>query len=703
MEKKRVVKIAPCAGFCFGVKRAVEKAQNELELYKGKNVYSYGNIIHNKEVIGKLKEKGLKTITSLEEISETENIHLIIRAHGVGEEVYKAAKEKSIDLADATCPYVAKIQKTVSEYKIDHNIIIVGKKEHPEVIGINGWCDNKAIVIRNLSEAYQLKSQRDKDKNKFLVVAQTTIQKELFKEISSYIESEFSHTTIVNTICRATSDRQKGCKKIAEEVDYMIVIGDKSSSNSKELFEIASQNCKNSIFIEKISQLPLKNVAIYNRIGIAAGASTPDYAIEEVFDKMSEKFEGQSMMDFMDEIEKSLKLPRNGEMITGTIHQVTDKEIIVNLGCKKDGVIPLSEITMEGEQKLTELFNEGDEVQAKVIKNDDGDGNILLSRKKLEAGEHWDEIIAAYDNGELIEVSVVRQVNGGVIAIYKEVQGFIPLSQLSDKYIEDSKEYIGQTFDVRVTRVDQRRGKAVFSRKQHLADERKKIIQEIWSKVSEKDIVKGTVMRFTDYGAFVDIGGVDGLLHISEISWGKLKHPKEVLELGQELDVMILSMNEENGKISLGLKQTTPEPWTTIDDKYAVGDVVSGKVVQIKEYGCFIELEPGLDGLVHISEIGHKRVGNINEELVLGEEVSAKILEIDKEKKRISLSIKEITPAPQEEGSYDDVTKEVAEAEDELVVTEEIMAGDSTGEGSETLEKHLDVDEPKDESEEPLY
>jgi 4-hydroxy-3-methylbut-2-enyl diphosphate reductase len=362
------------------------------------------------------------------------------------------------------------------------------------------------------------------------------------------------------------------------------------------------------------------------------------------------------MLDFMEEIEKSLRLPRGGELVTGKVHQVTEKEIIVNLGCKKDGIIPLSEITVEGDQKLTDLFAEGEEITAKVLKTDDGDGTILLSKKKLEATEHWEEINKAFEDKTLIDVNVVRQVNGGVIAAYKEVQGFIPLSQLSDKFVENPAEFVGQTLTVKVSRVDARRGKAVFSHKAKLVEERQKALEEVWSNINVGDIVEGKVMRFTDYGAFVDIGGVDGLLHISEISWGKLKHPQEVLEIGQVVNVKILSMNTEKGKVSLGLKQTTPEPWTVIDENYQVGQVVKGKVVQIKEYGCFVELEPGLDGLVHISEVSHKRVSNINDELKVGDEVEAKILEIDKDRKRISLSIKETLEAP--------VAEEVAETEE---------------------------------------
>ena len=285
---------------------------------------------------------------------------------------------------------------------------------------------------------------------------------------------------------------------------------------------------------------------------------------------------------------------------------------------------------------------------------------ILLSKKKLEVNEHWNEIVEALENKSIINVKVVKQVNGGVIAAYKEVSGFIPLSQLSDKYVENAEEFIGQELPVRVTRVDQKRGRAVFSHKIILTEEKEQRMKEVWDKLQVGDIVEGTVMRFTDYGAFVDLGGIDGLLHISEISWGKLKHPQEVLSIGDKVKVKILSMNDEKGKISLGLKQTTPEPWSVINEKYQIGQVVTGKVVQIKEYGAFVELEPGLDGLVHISEVAHKRVNDIADELTVGQTVDAKILDIDTERKRISLSIKQTLDAP-----ADDVEDDYEEDDEE--------------------------------------
>ena len=478
------------------------------------------------------------------------------------------------------------------------------------------------------------------------MVCQTTIRKELFESIIDALEAKGCKLEIKNTICNATSLRQDACQRLAKEVDAMIIIGDKQSSNTKKLYEIAKKHCNNSFFAENISDLPLKEIQKYNKIGVAAGASTPESVIKEVIANMSET-EKTTMADFMDEIDASLRLPHNGEIVDGKVHQVSDREVIVNLGCKKDGILPVEEVTLEEGEKLTDLFQPGDEIQAKVVKTDDGDGSILLSKKKLEISKHWAEINEAHENKTVITVKVLRAVNGGVIAAYKEVTGFIPMSQLSDRYVENADEFIGQTLDVLVTRVDAKRNRALFSHKAILLAEKQKLISGIWDSISVGDIVEGTVMRFTDYGAFVDIGGIDGLLHISEISWGKLKHPQEVLETGQTVQVKVLSMNQEKGKISLGLKQITPEPWSVINDKYQVGEIVSGKVVQIKEYGAFVELEPGLDGLVHISEVAHKRVSDIAEELQLGQLVDTKILDIDVDRKRISLSIKAAAPAPE--------------------------------------------------------
>lgn len=633
-----IIKTAKHSGYCFGVKNAVNLAYSTIENNSKKNIYSCGPIIHNDNVTEEMKQKGLIIANSINDVPEKSII--IIRSHGEGRNFYVKAQEKNLEILDATCPFVSKIHKLVyNEPKNDEQVLIIGDCDHPEVKGILGWCKNNAITIDSLEEAEKITNQR------LFIVVQTTFKENLFNDIITILQNNDNTLIINKTICNATENRQNSTSDLASNVDFMVIIGDRKSSNTRKLYEISKERNKNTIFVENKSDLSLKDIVKCNKIGVSAGASTPERIIKEVISTMSEAItentERNEMHDLMDEIEKALRLPKAGEIVNGSVILVNEREVVVNLGCKKDGILPIAEVAMEENQKLTDLFKEGDEVQAKVLKTDDGDGNILLSKRKLVVNEHWDEITAAYDEKVYIEVKVQREVKGGVIAVYKEVSGFIPLSQLSDKYVENADDFLGKNLTVKVTRVDQRRNKAVFSHKAYLAEEKSKKLKEIWDSLNVGDTVPGTVMRFTDYGAFVDIGGIDGLLHISEISWGKLKHPQEALTIGEEINVKILSMNEEKGKISLGLKQNKPEPWSVIDENYQVNQVISGTVVQIKEYGAFIELEPGLDGLVHISEINHNRVNNIADELSIGQTVSAKILEIDKERKRISLSIKE--------------------------------------------------------------
>ena len=655
------IKRAENAGFCFGVRQAIEKAEQAADAGQG-IIYSMGPLIHNAMVTDELASKGIEIIDSLCQVQDGATV--IIRSHGEGRAVYDEAEKRGINLIDATCPFVGRIHKLVSD--TDKQVMIVGDKNHPEVKGINGWCRKPAVIVNSYDEALGAPG------DDYFLVTQTTIRQDVLDDVLGALEECGKKVQVNNTICSATSKRQDSCRDLAKASDMMIVIGDSNSSNTKKLFEISKNECVSTYFVENIEDLPLKEVAKCNRIGVAAGASTPERIIKEVIARMSDmtlENKELTMADIMDDIDKSLRLPRGGEVVTGTVHQVTDKEVIVNLGCKKDGILPASEVTLEEGQTLADAFKVDDEIKAKVIKTDDGDGGILLSKKKLEISANWDEIVKALEDKTVLEVKVTRAVNGGVIAEYKGVSGFIPLSQLSDHYVENAEEFIGQTMEVRVSRVDQRRNRAVFSHKLFLNEEKEKLVAEIWENLNVDDVVEGTVMRFTDYGAFVDIGGIDGLLHISEISWGKLKHPQEVLEIGQKINVKVLSMNAEKGKISLGLKQNQPEPWTVIDENYQVGQVIEGKVVQIKEYGAFVELEPGLDGLVHISEVAHKRVANINDELEVGQVVQAKILEIDKDRKRISLSIREtIDP----EAAKEEAAEEPAEvpAEEAPVVEE---------------------------------
>ncbi|MDR2295517.1 MAG: bifunctional 4-hydroxy-3-methylbut-2-enyl diphosphate reductase/30S ribosomal protein S1 [Clostridiales Family XIII bacterium] len=632
--------LAEHAGCCFGVKRTLALSEGALRDAGARGVYACGPLIHNGSVMRELGRRGLRFIESPREAAP--GGLLLVRSHGEGRAFHLEAAERGLAIIDATCPFVKRIHGLVrAAHARGRTVVIIGDARHPEVVGINGWCDNEALIVKNADEASRIGGDA------LFAVAQTTTVPADFDAIAACLARPGRTLELRNTICDATFKRQDACRKIAGEADAMLVIGDKSSANTQKLFEIARMACRNSHFIENISDLPLKALRKCNTIGVTAGASTPVRMIKEVIANMTtvntESIENteKTMEDFMEEIEKSLRLPRTGEIVTGTVIQVSNREVIINLGCKKDGVIPKDEIALEPDHTLIDMFKEGDEVQAKVLKTDDGDGNILLSKKKVVINEHWEDIHRAMEEKSTLDVKVVKEVNGGVIAVFKEIYGFIPLSQLSDRFVEKADEFIGRTLTVRVTRLDQRKNKVVFSHKAVLAEARQKRLQEIWESIDIGEVIEGTVMRFTDYGAFVDIGGIDGLLHISEISWGKLKHPQEVLKIGQRIPVMILSIVREKEKISLGYKQNCPEPWSVIDEKYHVGQIIHGKAVQIKDYGVFVELEPGLDGLVHISEIAFKRVTNIADELSVGQVVAAKILEIDRHRKRISLSIKE--------------------------------------------------------------
>ena len=656
----KTITVADSAGFCFGVKRAIKMAEQASADAKAAGtgiVYSLGPLIHNDNVVKEMERKGVHVIDNIEEAEPGATV--IIRSHGEPRSTYEIAAEMGINIIDATCPFVEKIHRLVAE--TEKEVYIVGDPEHPEVKGIRGWC--KKNVPYGIDET----SGRE-----VFVVAQTTIKQEMLDEAVEALRKEGKSVELHNTICSATTERQKECEQLAKTNDLMIVIGGKNSSNTKKIFEISKKYCDNTFFVENKEDLPLHAIKKCNKIGTVAGASTPDYTIKEVIANMCENKE-LTMAELLEgeDLDKSLKLPRNGEIVTGKVHQVNEGEVIVNLGVKKDGILPKYEASLEEGQTLADVFKVDDEIKAKVIKTDDGDGGILLSTKKLEYIANWEEIVKAYEDKSVIEVKVTRTVKGGVIAEYKEFSGFIPLSQLSDHFVVDAEEFVGQTMEVKVFRVDPAKLKAVFSHKMYLSEERQKLVKEIWDKLNVDDVVEGTVMRFTDYGAFIDIGGIDGLLHISEISWGKLKHPQEVLSIGEKVNVKILSMNEEKEKISLGLKQNTPEPWSIIDEKYEIGQVIEGKVVQIKEYGAFIELEPGLDGLVHISEVAHKRVENINNELEVGQTVKVKILEVDKDRKRISLSIREtIEPPTPEEIEAEKAAAAAAKAAEEAPAEE---------------------------------
>mgnify|MGYP005874222737 CR=1 FL=1 len=628
--------LAKSAGFCFGVKRAIECAYNNIT-GSGK-IYTYGPLIHNKFVISDLEEKGVSVIDNFDDIAD-ENATVIIRSHGVPKAIYSELDERKINYIDCTCPFVKKIHNIVNDaYNNGDEIIIVGNKEHPEIIGINGWAENSGIIINSPEEA--LNTNIEKNKNYTLVV-QTTYQTDIFAEISK-IFCKFANVKIHNTICSATDDRQKEAVEIAEKVDKMIVIGDSKSSNTRKLFEISKKYCKNTFLCETIYNLQLNILRKSDKIGVTAGASTPPVIIKEAINIMSENENFAEMLD------KSLITLHTGDVVTGTVISVSNGEVSVNLGYKSDGIIPRNEFSENPDVDPADVVKAGDEIEVFVVRVNDGDGNVLVSKKRLEANKGYEEIEEAFNNKTTIKGKITEIVKGGLIALINNKRVFVPSSQISNRFVEDLTEFKNKEFDFNILEFDKAKRRIIAGRKElvqkEIAEKRKKVFESIHA----GDKIEGTVSRIVDFGAFVDIGGVDGLIHISEMSWGRVKKVSDVLSEGDKVTVTVLDVNSEKGKISLSLKDVNNDPWKSAPEKYAIGNIVEGKVVRMVPFGAFVELEEGVDGLIHISQISYKHIAKPEDVLEIGQVVKAKVTDFDVENKKISLSIKEAEGKPEE-------------------------------------------------------
>ena len=632
-----MIKVAKTAGFCYGVKRAVNSVYDEIK--NGTKLATLGALIHNPQVIGDLAEKGVIAYDNPDDIPDGYTI--VIRAHGIGKETYdKIRNRPHIDL---TCPFVEKIHKIVSEYhNKGYGIVIVGDKNHPEVKGINGWCGNNALVI------YDINEQIDENfsKKPVCVVAQTTIKREIFSQIVQNVKKTCKSTLIFDTICSATKDRQTETAALSEESDCMIVIGGRESSNTRKLFEIAKERCGEAYHIETYEEIPQKT---YNKIGITAGASTPHRIIEEVVKAMSENLQKEE--NFAELFEQySSKTLNNGDVVEGTVVEVRNNEVIVDLGgFKYNGQLAADQLTDDPSLKPSDVVKEGDTIKVYVVGVNDGEGKVVLSRKKLVAMESWNKIKAAYESGEVLEGKIIKAVKGGVIALADGSQVFIPARQASERFIQDLQSLVGETVNFKIIEIDERRRRVIGSVRVLLEAARKEREEKFWAEAEVGKKYTGTVKSLTSFGAFVDIGGVDGLVHISELSWNKIKHPSEIVNVGDVLEVYIKDMNPETQKISLGYKKTEDDPWVIAQNKIHVGDVIKVKIVRMMPFGAFAEILPNVDGLIHISQIADRRIGKPEDVLTIGEEVEVKVTETDWEAKKISLSIRAlIAPAAEE-------------------------------------------------------
>ena len=635
--------LAKSAGFCFGVKRAVDYAYSKAG--KG-DIYTYGPIIHNKEVTCDLDKKGVRVIENLDDVKSGE---VIIRSHGVPPSVYEALEKRSIEYTDCTCPFVKKIHNIVKDnYNKGKRIIIVGNKSHPEIIGINGWCQNSAITINSLDEAENAQLEKEVD---YALVVQTTFQTDVFESIITCLNKKSDNIEIFRTICSATGDRQKEAVEIAKVVDQMIVLGDKSSSNTRKLYEISKKYCKNVYLCERICDLELQKIKNNGTMGITAGASTPSVIIKEAVNAMSE-MENKSFEEMLD---SSLVTLRTGQIVKGKVISVSATgEVAVDLGYKSDGIIARSEFSDDVNVEPADVVKPGDEIEVFVVRVNDGDGNVQLSKKKVDADKNYVVIEEAFNNGTPVRGKVTEQVKGGLIAIVNGARVFVPSSQISNRYVEDLSSFIGKEFDFEVLEFDKSKRRIVVGRKTLAQKEIDAKRAEVFSAIKVGDKINGKVSRIVEFGAFVDLGGVDGLIHISEMSWGRVKKVTDVLSVGDDVTVTVLDVNPEKGKISLSLKDLNADPWKDAATKYAIGNVVTGKVVRMVPFGAFVELEEGVDGLVHISQIAYKHVEKPEDELTVGQEIQAKVTELDLDAKKISLSIKETLEKPAKANKAED-------------------------------------------------
>ena len=629
--------VASTAGFCFGVQRAVDSVYKNMNKEK---LYTYGPIIHNQQVVDSLENQGIQAIYDISDLSVGT---IVLRSHGVAKKVYEEIEKQGLTYIDSTCPYVKRIHKIVEKYsKQGAQIVIVGDPTHPEVQGINGWCKNQGIILQNQNEARICSLSKQIP---ICIVAQTTYKPQVYNDIIDILESRGYTIKVFHTICNATSIRQEEAIRIAKKVDKMIVIGGKHSSNTRKLYELCKQWCEQTYYIEVPQELELNLFQPNDKIGITAGASTPKKTIEEVIKIMSDMHNNQeNQASFEELLEESLSQGRvyRGQTLQGKVIHVDENEAIVSLGYKADGIISKAEFSSDPNVDLKKEVQPGDEIEVYVMKVNDQEGQVLLSKKRLAFQEGWDTLQAAYESQKVLEGKVIEVVRGGVIVLLHEVRVFIPASQLSDHFIHDLNEFLHKDITFKLIEFDRRRRKVIGSHKEIMAKERAAQKEKLFETLEPENIVEGVVKRLTNFGAFVDLGGADGLLHISELSWGHVKHPREILEEGQTVKVRILEVDKENERISLSLKSSENNPWNIAETKYAVGNKVTGTVVRIVSFGAFVELEPGVDGLIHISQIANKHVEKVEDELRIGEQVEAIVLDLDVEAKRISLSLKEL-------------------------------------------------------------
>ena len=675
----REIRLAGSAGFCFGVSRSVDMAE-KLIGEKGACA-SYGQLIHNEDVVDRLAARGLRVVKQAQELKPGETV--LIRAHGVAKEVYAQLEDAGGEIVDATCPKVKAIHTIVSRAAGEGRfIIIIGMPKHPEVEGICGWCGAHKVFENSQELELWLDKNTDYWEKPITVVVQTTQTRSNFTECCNVIKKRCTNAKISDTICLATFTRQEEAARLASECDAMVVIGGRHSANSVHLAQICQEHCANVQFIESASELDVDRLKAADIVGLTAGASTPAWIIKEVRNKMSDEIKIEETavekeMSFDEMLEETLKTIYNGDKVTGTVVAITGTEISVDLGAKYSGFIPTSEFTDDG-VKVEDAVKVGDEIEAVVVRVNDVEGTAMLSKKRLDAAKMWTEIEEAVDNGTVLEGVVTEENKGGVVVNVKGVRVFVPASQTDLPREAEMSQLLKKTVRLKITEVNKARKRVVGSIRRVAQAERRERTEAIWNEIEIGKKYHGVVKSLTSYGAFVDIGGIDGMVHVSELSWGRIHQPSEVLSVGDEVDVYVINFDKEKRKISLGYKDPNANPWAMFTSKYQVGSVASVTVVKLMPFGAFAEILPGVDGLIHISQIANRRIGKPEDVLTVGDVVDAKITAIDEEKHKISLSIRALSepaPAVEEEPVEEDDDDDGRDA----LVYEVSATGEATG------------------------
>ena len=635
----REVILAKSAGFCFGVRRAVELAQQVAQ--SGQPYVMLGPVIHNDHVIADLEARGVRCVASLEEVPP--GCGGIIRSHGEGKAVYDRLAAMGCPVADATCVKVAHIHEIVKDASDrGRQVIIIGAPEHPEVKAIAGWCIG-AKIFRNVAELTEfLEIWNENSQKPVTLVSQTTSTDRIWIPCREKVKKECTNAEIFDTICNATCMRQSEAQSLAERCQAMIVIGDRKSSNTTRLAELCRAHCPLVYHISRAEELDPRKVSGVASVGITAGASTPGWIIKEVKDKMSEENINAMEIEesFADMLEKSIKTLNTGDKVTGVVTGITATEVNVDLGTKHAGYIPLSELSDDPSVKPEDIVKVGDEIETYVMRVNDVEGVATLSKKRLDSVKNWDTIEAAVEEKTILEGTVTEVNKGGIVVNVKGIRVFVPASQTGKPRGADLSEMVKEQVKLRITEVNRSRRRVVGSIRSVLAEERAAKAAEVWANIEEGKHYEGTVKSLTSYGAFVDIGGVDGMVHVSELSWSRIKNPAEVVSVGDKVNVYVISFDAEKKKISLGMKDRNEDPWEKFTSTYEVGSVASVRVVKLMTFGAFAEIVPGVDGLIHISQIADHRIEKPGDELEEGQIVDVKITDIDYDRKKVSLSIR---------------------------------------------------------------